>query len=336
MRFRLLNACWDNKEKRECVMKDSRPHCYLHRMAMTPLVPLRIAPDAPCVYCKLEYLNASGSTKDRIARHILEKASRKGLIDKDTEIVEASSGSTSISLALCCAQLGLAFHAFIPQSATAEREKMIAAYGARVTRIDGEIEETILEAERYGQKKGVFLTRQFENPDNAEAHQLFTAREILVQIPSVQVDAFTSGVGTGGTFVGLHQGLLMAGCNPLAVAAIPSVVGGGVGCMECSSTRFSTEVPGVMESASRLFSQWRKNPEACQRIVEMPIEDSRCLELTHALWKKGFPVGPSSGLNLAAALDIARELPKGATVVTLFPDRMERYFSHKVFDASFF
>jgi cysteine synthase A len=276
-------------------------------------------------------LNPSGSTKDRIARHILEKAWRQGKLGPGDLVVEASSGSTSIALALNCAQMGLKFLAFIPDTATNERSLMIQAYGAEVRKVSGGMPEVIRTAAEFAETNGVFAARQFENPDNAEAHQLFTAHEMMVQLPDVNIDAVVSGIGTGGTLVGLHQGFTHAGCVTRPVAAIPQCADGEMASnVECCSLRFSKDVPGVMDGCSKIFADWRQTPDAAD-LREMVVDDCRCLDLTHQLWKMGFPVGPSSGLNLAAAMDAAVDLPEGATIVTVFPDRMERYFSHKVF-----
>lgn len=312
-------------------MKKLPRHRYLHRIPATPLVPVRLDADSPEIWCKLEYLNPSGSTKDRIARHILEKAWRQGKVGPGGLVVEASSGSTSIALALNCAQMGLRFLAFIPDTATNERSLMIQAYGAEVRKVSGGMPEVIRTAAEYAAAEGAFAAKQFENPDNAEAHQLFTAREIMAQLPDANIDAVVSGIGTGGTLVGLHQGFVSAGCKTRPVAAIPRCADGEMAsCVECCSLRFSKDVPGVMDGCSRLFSDWRQT-EAAVDLQEIAVDDCRCMKLTHQLWRLGFPVGPSSGLNLAAAMDAAVDLPENATIVTVFPDRMERYFSHKVF-----
>lgn len=305
---------------------------YLHRIPPTALVPVRLCENSPEIWCKLEYLNPSGSTKDRIARHILEKAWRQGNVRPGDLVIEASSGSTSIALALACAQMGLRFLAFIPDTATNERALMIQAYGGEVKKVSGGMPEVIKIATEYGHENGAFLARQFENTDNAEAHQLFTAHEIMVQLPDVNIDAVVSGIGTGGTLVGMHQGFSNAGCITKPVAAIPQCEDNSLASnIECCSLRFSKDVPGVIDGCSKLYSDWKQTPQA-DNLVEIPVCDKRCMEVTHKLWRMGFPVGPSSGLNLAAAMDATKDLPEGATIVTVFPDRMERYFSHKVFE----
>jgi len=313
-------------------MKDLPRYRYLHRIPATPLVPVRIEKDSPEIWCKLEYLNPSGSTKDRIARHILEKAWRQGKIKRGDLIIEASSGSTSIALALACAQMDLRFIAFIPDTATSERSLMIQAYGGEVRKVSGSMPEVIQIAHEYGETSGGFLAQQFENPDNAEAHQLFTAHEVMTQLPDVSIDAVVSGIGTGGTLVGMHTGFTIAGCSTRPVAAIPFCNGGSTPSnVECCSLSFSKDVPGVIDGCSKLFADWRQTPNA-QDLQEITIHDDLCMDFTHQLWRKGFPVGPSSGLNLAAAIEAAKDLPETATIVTVFPDRMERYFSHKTFE----
>src|SRR5438067_3319151 len=155
-------------------------HRYLHRVAPTPLVPVQLDAGEPAVWCKLEFLNPSGSTKDRIARFILEKAWRQGRLRPADRVVEASSGSTSIALALACAQMGLKFLAVMPEGVSNERVFIIRAYGGDVkfTPAAGGIRGAIAEVERLGNEPGVFLPKQFANGDNAEAHRLGTAREV--------------------------------------------------------------------------------------------------------------------------------------------------------------
>ncbi|MFC0017179.1 PLP-dependent cysteine synthase family protein [Roseibacillus persicicus] len=304
------------------------PNQFLAHLPPTPLVPVQLGEGEPVIWCKLEFLNPSGSTKDRIARTIVTKALRRGALQRGDLVVEASSGSTSISLAQTCAQLGLRFLAFIPSSATNERALMIRAYGGEVRRVEGTMPEVIEQAAAFAEREGAFAACQFENPDNTAAHCNETAREILAQLPYHRVDAVVSGVGTGGSLVGLHQGLTAAGCSPLAVAAIPKCGEGMPSCVECCSLEFSRKVPGVIDGCSKIYSDWKEtNPQ----LVELPVADGDCLEVTKKLWKLGFPVGPSSGLNLQAALRSLELLPENSVVVTVFPDRMERYFSHPVF-----
>jgi cysteine synthase A len=294
-------------------------------LSPTPLVPIRLD-DGPAIWCKLDFLNPSGSTKDRIARFIVEKAWREQRIGSDTTVVEASSGSTSIAFALACAQMGLRFVAVMPEGVSNERVKMIRAYGGevRMTPRAGGIRGAIAETERLAEAGGVFLPRQFSNQDNAAAHRFGTAREILNALPGGAVDAVVSGVGTGGTLVGLYRGFCDAGCRITPVYARP-VEWSAAEDAECCS--FSTRIPGVVEAISEIFSE-----SALPGLATVEVRGDEAMETTRRLMRKGFPVGPSSGLNYRAAQIMAeRAEMRDAVVVTIFPDRMERYFSTELF-----
>jgi len=298
-------------------------HGYLHRFTPTPLVPVEL--DDATVWCKLDFLNPSGSTKDRIARYILEKAWREGRLRPGAAVIEASSGSTSIAMALASAQLGLRFIAVMPEGVSNERVLIIKAYGGEIhltPKAQG-ILGAIAETERLAAACEGFLPRQFENPDNAAAHRLTTAREVLEQVPGGHVDAVVSGVGTGGTLVGLYEGCAECGCRVTPVHARPVVLN-GLTDVECCS--FSARIPGVVDSISRIFT-----PARLPGLETVEVADGLAIETTRRLVKLGFPVGPSSGLNYAAACVIARQRGAGAHVVTVFPDRMERYFTTELF-----
>ena len=294
-----------------------------YRPATTPLVPVQLRSGEPIIWVKLEFLNPSGSTKDRIARFILEKAWREGHLDKETTVIEASSGSTSIAMALVCAQLGVRFIAVMPEGVSNERTLMIKAFGGqiRLTPPLGGIAAAIHETERLSKEMKAFLPKQFGNEDNAMAHRTGTAREILEQLQARTVDAIVSGVGTGGTLVGLYEGLADAGCATLAVLAKPITFQGEIEC--CS---FSGKIPGVVDSISTIFRAGR-----IPRIETIEVEDHDALAVSRELGKLGFPVGPSSGLNYCAAVEISKKLGPQSVVVTVFPDRMERYFTTELF-----
>ncbi len=295
---------------------------YLGRVQPTPLEGVSVN-GGPLIWCKLEFLNPSGSTKDRIARFILEKAFREKRVRPGTLVVEASSGSTSIAMALVSAQLGLRFTAVMPEGVSAERTMMIRGYGGNIIltpKADG-IRGALVEVERLGQGEDVFLPRQFENLDNALAHRMGTAREVMDQIPGGNVAAVVSGVGTGGTLVGLYDGMRDAGCGVLPVLAKP-VTREAVGDLECCS--FSARIPGVIDDISKIFS-----PTRVPGLEIIEIQDHAAIHMTRELIRRGFPVGPSSGLNFCAAEEISRR--NGGSVVTVFPDRMERYFTTELF-----
>jgi len=201
---------------------------------------------------------------------------------------------------------------------------MIRAYGGTVhfCSRDRGIHGCIEESERLAAESGGFLPRQFSNPENVEAHEFGTAREILNQIPGGRVDAVVSGVGTGRTLVGL-----MRGCNSdrrvqRTFLARPVELHGKHE-QECCS--FSCRIPGVMECVSTLFRE-----SDYLNLTTIEVSDDEALETTRELIRLGFPVGPSSGLNYRAAM-IAADHISAAQIVTVLPDRLERYFSTDLF-----
>ena len=295
------------------------------RWGPTPLRHVRLAADGPAIWCKCEFQNPSGSIKDRIAEFILDKALRRGDLRSGGLVCEASSGSTSIALAMACAQRDLQFIAVMPETVSPEHIKLIKAFGAAIelTPSGGGITACLERCEAIGRERGAFLPCQFSNIDNANAHRYGTAWEIIGQLPDNHVDAIVSGVGTGGTLVGLYQGLCDHGCQPTAVLAIPTT-GTCMGGIECTS--FSSNIPGVVDGISRIFAE-----SDCGTVRNEQIEDHDALAVTRRLLRAGFPVGPSSGLNYLAAWRVARELGEDAVVVTVFPDRVERYFSGELF-----
>jgi cysteine synthase A len=298
---------------------------FLNRCGATPLAPVRLDADGPAIWCKLEFLNPSGSTKDRIARYILEKAWRNGELAPGGTAIEASSGSTSIAMALACAQMGFRFIAVLNEGVSKERLLTIRSFGGEIVAVpkSAGISGAIAEAARIARERGCFYARQFENPDNAEAHRVWTGQEILAQLDGRSIDGVVSGVGTGGTIVGLHRAFLEAGCRAVPFIARP-VTGEATCDVECSS--FSSRVPGVVECASTIYRE-ANLPGA----VELDVDAELALETTRRLHARGFPVGPSSGLNYAAAIEASKRLGPDATIVTVFPDRMERYFSTELF-----
>ncbi len=202
---------------------------------------------------------------------------------------------------------------------------MIRAYGGGTHLTPGEagIRGCIAESESLAGETGAFLPRQFANPENVEAHQFGTAREILEQIPGGLVDAVVSGVGTGGTLVGLLRGLSVGRHLPRAFLARP-VNPGRNRDAECCS--FSCRIPGLLDCVSSLFHE-----SDIPGLTTIEVNDQEAIETTRELIRMGFPVGPSSGLNYRAAM-LAAESFSPAKIVTVFPDRMERYFTTDLFE----
>ncbi len=290
----------------------------------TPLVAISLDGGSP-IYTKLEYLQPSGSTKDRLSFFILGKAIRNGTLKRGQSVIEASSGSTSISLAMVCAHLGLKFIAVMPEGVSQERIKSITAYGAQVvlTPASEGILGSLSMCRKLAAEHEGFLPRQFENLDNARAHQTQTAQEIAHELGTQCIDAFVSGVGTGGTLVGNYWGLRDFGCPVSAVLAKP-VSRQLISDVECCS--FSGKIPGVVDGLSTIYREAR-----IEHLIEIEVDDALAIETTKKLIKKGFPVGPSSGLNFAAGEILREKYPHLKTIVTIFPDRMDRYFSTPLF-----
>jgi len=282
-------------------------------------------------------MNPSGSTKDRIATFILTKAWRDGVVRVGDVVAEVSSGSTSIAMAMVCAHLGLKFIAIMPEGVSRERILMIEGFGGQVrfTPKSLGMRGANDACEELAASTKVFLPRQFENLDNAQAHRQNTAAEIAQWVKahspsSVDTIAFTSGVGTGGTMVGLYHGLRDHGFKVLPFAVRPIASGKNIACADCFSSleqcSFSSRIPGVLDGMSQIFK-----PTEIEHLQQIEVADEQAMAVTRALIRKGFPVGPSSGLNVAAALNVAPMLPKNTRLVTILCDRMERYFSTELF-----
>lgn len=290
----------------------------------TPTIPVH-DPDSGCrIWLKLEYLLPSGSTKDRVATFVLSHAIASGALGPESIVVEASSGSTSIAFAMACATVGVKFVALMPRGVSGERVLIIRRYGGEVILTDpergvlGAIEESRRMAE---EDPRIFLPRQFENPLNALAHQRATGPELIAQVEGV-IHGFVAGVGTGGTLMGIASALREAGHAPRLAAARPEK---GI-CFE-GQPEICGGIPGVVEGLSAIL-----DPEAIELGEPICVPDWEAVTAARELCRRGFPVGPSSGLNYAAARRLALELGPGHNVATVLCDRMERYFSTDLFD----
>lgn len=294
----------------------------------TPLVPVLLDDHIHTVWCKLEFMNPSGSIKDRIARHILQKAEKEGLL-KSGHVVEASSGSTSIALAHVCALMGLKFTAVLPEGASEERLWTMVALGAQFELVPNNagMLGAIERAEQLANDNEWFFVKQFENTENANAHYQ-TGLEIIEQIPGHKIDAVVSGIGTGGTLVGLARCFKQEGKDTVAIVARTEGVRLPGTDIECCSL-----VPGtMMKDFPNLYTIALENDSGL-KFQEQKVSYDMAMEMTKRLWEKGYPVGPSSGFNYAAAVYYAKQenLGEDTTIVTVFPDRMERYFSTETF-----
>jgi cysteine synthase A len=299
----------------------------LIRMARSTMaLPISDAETGCTIWLKLEYLLPSGSTKDRVAAFILGHGVETGAIDESTIVVEASSGSTSIALAMACAVIGVKFRAVMPENVSRERALIIKRYGGEtvLTPKAGGVLAAIEETRRMAAADPkVFLTRQFENQLNARAHQRETGPELIQQVGTT-IHGFVAGVGTGGTLMGVARALREAGYPTRIARALPEK--GASSCF-AGQPEVCGGIPGVVEGLSTIL-----DGEEIGLDADIKIDEREALAATRELCKRGLPVGPSSGLNYAAARALARRIGPGKTIATVLCDRMERYFSTDLFD----
>jgi cysteine synthase A len=291
--------------------------------ANTVTVPVPDAASDCTIWLKLEYLLPSGSTKDRVASFVMAHGIETGAITTESVVVEASSGSTSIAFAMACAMTGVGFRAVMPEGVSQERLLIIRRFGGEVVLtpkaggILGAIEATRAMA---AADPRVFLPRQFENPLNSLAHQRVTGPELLAQVGDT-IHGFCAGVGTGGTLMGIARALREAGHPTRFARALPTT-----GVCFAREPEICGGIPGVVDGMSKLL-----DPEAIGLTDVIEIPDVEAVRAARELCARGFPVGPSSGLNYAAAKRLALLLGPKHNVATVLCDRMERYFSTDLF-----
>jgi cysteine synthase A len=294
----------------------------LGRIGNTPLVRLRRLPGAGAadVLCKCEQLNPGGSVKDRTALAMVEAAEREGrLVPGRSVIVEATSGNTGIGLALVAAVKGYRLILTMPENMSAERMELLRAYGAELhlTPADRVMRGAVEKAAALAAAdRNAFMPQQFKNPVNLTVHRTTTGPEILAQLGG-SPDAFVAGVGTGGTITGVGQALRARRADVALIAVEPTksaVLSGGAPGPHRIQGIGAGFVPEILDLA--LLTEVR-------RVGEDEAEATR-LELAR---REGLLVGISAGAAVKVALDIARALGPGKTVVTVLPDTGERYVS---------
>jgi len=281
------------------------------------------------IYAKLEMLNPSGSVKDRIAFHILKRAEERGLIGKDSIIVEATSGNTGIGLAMACAVKDYRCIIVMPEHMSRERIKIMENLGAEICLtpkeegFTGARQRTV---EMAAKNPKIFLARQFENPDNIEVHYLTTGKEILTQMEDIPIHAFVDGVGTGGTLMGVRMALKEVYPEVKIVAVEPAEAAILSGEKEIHDHKIAGIGDGFIPELLDL--------NQVDRIICIHSDDA--IMMTKTLSKCcGLMVGISSGANVLASINILDELGKDKNVVTVFPDRAERYFSTDLYPEQF-
>jgi cysteine synthase A len=312
-----LNLVYCPRETPTCLVTSG----VLDSIGHTPLVRLQRASEATgCnIFAKAEFMNPGGSIKDRIARHIVLEAEKRGDLVPGSTIMEVTSGNTGIALAMVGAMRGYRVVIIMPQTVSLERRRMIEFFGAELELLNkiNHIQHAIRQTEEIAAgRDDIFLPRQFANPDNIDAHRMTTGPEILRQLKG-EVDAFVMGVGTGGTIMGVGRTLRKAGSQARIVAVEPdeSAVMSG-------DPRSCHGIQGLADG----FIPALVDLNEIDEIVRIKTADA--VAAAQEIGRdEGLLVGISSGANVLAAKRIARELGPGHTVVTVLCDRGERYLS---------
>ena len=301
----------------------------LEAIGETPIIRLNHFGDenSAQILVKFEGLNVGGSIKTRTAYNMICDAEEKGIINKDTIIVEPTSGNQGIGLALVGAVRGYKTKIIMPDSVSEERRKLVEHYGAEVILIHdagniGECIEKCLETALKMQEedKNVFVPQQFENPANVQVQREYTGVEILRQVDGL-IHGFCSGIGTGGTITGIGETLKAANPDIEIWAVEPEhaaiLSGGSIG------THLQM---GIGDGVIPKNLNQNIYDDICVINDEEAITTAK--ELAS---REGIMCGISSGTNVAAAVKLAKKLGKGKTVVTVLPDTAERYFSTPLF-----
>lgn len=270
------------------------------------------------IYTKLESYNLTGSIKDRVAYYIINEAYKRGELTKGQEIVEVTSGNTGIALSAMGAVFGNPVHIFIPDWVSKERVSLMKMYNAKITmfsREDGGFKKALETAEKYAKENNAFLSRQFENEDNILAHYETTGKEIAEELNNA-VDVFVSGIGTGGTLMGVAKRLKEANKNVKIYALEPDKMP----LLSQNKIIDNHKIEGIGDE----FIPKIVEKEKIDKIIIVNDEDSINMSRKIAI-SLGIGVGISSGANMIASV-IAKEENEG-NIVTVFPDDNKKYLS---------
>jgi cysteine synthase A len=291
----------------------------------TPIVHLgRISPpDGAAIYAKLEFLNPGGSIKDRAALGLILDAERRGVLQAGGTVVEATAGNTGVGLAFIGVRRGYNVVLFVPEGFAEEKCILMRGFGATVERtpedegMQGAIQRAL---DRARSIPGAWMARQFDNPANPDFHFRTTAQEILEQMEG-RIDAFVTGIGTGGTFTGIARRLRqeLGRVWTVAVETEGSVLQGG------APGKHKVEGIGVS------FVPKTFDASVCDAIVRVTDRDAFAMVRRLAL-EEGVLGGSSAGANVFAALELAGTMRPEQRVVTIIPDSAERYLSKNIFD----
>jgi len=283
----------------------------------TPLIKIKN------IYAKLETTNPTGSVKDRMAWNMVQQAEQKNELKRGQAIIEVTSGNTGISLAMISAVRGYKFIAIMPESMSIERREMIKSFGARIILTPAKDDMTgavkkYQELIKTYKNKNVWLPKQFENPNNFIAHQRGLGQEIIQQTNG-QIDVFVAGIGTGGTLIGVAKALKENGLKTKIIAVEPAesaILSGKKSGLH--------KIQGIGEGFIPKLVQ--DNMDLIDEVIMIKSKDA--ILMKNKLAKRyGLMVGISSGANVLAAMQLKKRYVK---VITILPDRGERYLSNSV------
>jgi len=291
----------------------------------SPIVRLhRVVPkQAADVFVKLEYFNPGGSVKDRIALSMIQQAEAQGKLTPNATIIEPTSGNTGIGIAMVGAAKGYQVIIVMPDTMSMERRQLMQAYGAKFVLTPGSegMKGAIDKAKALAEANGYFMPLQFDNPANPSVHETTTGKEIVDVFGKNGLDAFVSGVGTGGTITGVGHELKRVYPEIEIVAVEPSesqVLAGGQPSPHKIQGIGAGFVPSVLDQ------------NVYQKI--MAVNSKSAIETARLVaTKEGLLVGISAGAAIKAAIDLAKELGSGKKVLTLAPDNGERYLSTSLY-----
>jgi len=303
------------------------PTSILDCIGNTPMIEVNIEHDNETwhFYAKLEFMNPTGSIKDRIAKYIIEQAEKRGELKPDSIVMEATSGNTGISFAMVCAVKGYKCIIVMPENVSIERQRIISMFSAEICL--SPMEEFYEGAMKRTRKMAlndfkIFLPRQFENPDDIECHYKTTGKEILEQFDQKHIDAFIAGVGTGATLMGVIKRIKETNPQCKAIAVEPKESAVLNGCKKPAPH----EIPGIGAGFIPVLVDTTQI-DWCE-----PISSNDAVLITRKISSKfGMMVGVSSGANVLATINVLKKIGKDKTVVTVLPDRSERYFSTNLY-----
>ena len=302
----------------------------LEAIGHTPMIKLNKLnkPGNADILVKFEGLNVGGSIKTRTALNMISIAEKQGRINKDTIIVEPTSGNQGIGLALVGAVKGYKTIIIMPDSVSEERRKLVRHYGAEVILIhdEGDIGKCIQKcldtaSEMAANDPRVYVPQQFENENNTNAHKYYTALEILEQT-ACKIDGFCSGIGTGGTITGIGETLKKQYPDIEIWAVEPehaAILAGGTVGTHLQMGIGDGIIPSILNTSVYDHIHIVTDEDAINTAKQLASVE-------------GIMCGISAGTNVAAALKLAEKLGEGKTVVTILPDTAERYFSTPLFD----